>query len=40
MGLPVGEGMASALRRRQISRTLIPAARSVKIRRTTAASGS
>jgi hypothetical protein len=32
--------MASALSRRQISRTVMPAARSVKIRRTTAASGS
>jgi hypothetical protein len=40
VGLPVGDGIASALSRRQISRTVMPAARSVKIRRTTAASGS
>ena len=40
MGLPVGDGTPSALRRRQISRTVMPAARSVKIPRTTAASDS
>ena len=38
--LPVGEGTASALSRRQIWRMVMPAARSAKIRRTTAASGS
>ena len=38
--LPVGVGTASALSRRQIWRMVVPAARSAKIRRTTAASGS
>jgi hypothetical protein len=38
--LPVGDGMPSALSCRQISRIVVPVARSVKIRRTTAASGS
>jgi len=37
---PVGDGTRSVLRLRQISRTVVPPARSVKIRRTTAASGS
>jgi hypothetical protein len=40
VGLPVGEGTPSALSCRQISRIVVPATRSVKMRRTITASGS
>jgi len=40
VGRPVGEPTPSVLSWRQISRIVVPAARSVKILRTTLASGS